>query len=66
LRVEKIVNMRGEEKSKIYLDLARIYLYNAVEKANWAGRQAIYAFAEGDEERMMLMGLKRFTKMETF
>jgi alkylation response protein AidB-like acyl-CoA dehydrogenase len=66
LRVEKIVNMRGEEKSKIYLDLARIYLYNAVEKANWAGRQAIYAFAEGDEERMMLMGLKRFTKMEPF
>jgi len=66
LRAEKIVNMRGEEKSGIYLDLARTYLYNAVEKANWAGKQAIYAFAEGDEQRMMLMGLKRFTKMEPF
>ncbi len=66
LRAEKIVNMRGEEKSGIYLDLARTYLYSAVEKANWAGKQAIYAFAEGDEQRMMLMGLKRFTKMDPF
>jgi len=66
LRAEKIVSMKGEEKSSIYLDLARIYLYKAVEKASWAGKQAIYAFAEGDEQRMMLMGLRRFTKMEAF
>jgi hypothetical protein len=58
--------MRGEQKSGVYLDLARIFLYRAVEKASWAGKQAIYAFAEGDEQRMMLMGLKRFTKLEAF
>jgi hypothetical protein len=31
-----------------------------------AGKQAIYAFAEADEQRMMLLGLKRFTKAEPY
>lgn len=66
LRTEKIVSMRGEEKSGIYIDLARIYLHSAIEKSAWAGKQAIFAFAQGDEERMMLMGLKRFMKTEPF
>ena len=66
LRVEKIISMRGEEQSGIYMDLARIYLHTAVEKSAWAGKQAIYAFADGDEMRMMLIGLKRFTKIEPF
>jgi alkylation response protein AidB-like acyl-CoA dehydrogenase len=66
LRAEKIVNMRGEEKSGIYMDLARIYLHMAMEKASWSGKEAIYAFAQGDEQRMMLIGLKRFTKMDPY
>ena len=66
LRVEKIIAMRGEEQSGIYMDLASIYLHTAIEKASWAGKQAIYAFADGDEMRMMLIGLKRFTKIEPF
>ncbi len=66
LRVEKIISMRGKEQSGIYMDLARIYLYTAIEKSVWAGKQAIYAFADGDELRMMLIGLKRFTKIEPF
>ena len=66
LRAEKIISMRGKEQSAIYMDLARIYLYCAIEKASWAGKQAIYAFADGDEQRMMLIGLKRFTKIEPF
>jgi DNA-binding phage protein len=66
LRVEKIVGMKGESKSATQVDLARIYLYRAMEKAAVAGRESIYAFAGGDEQRMMLMGLKRFTKMEPF
>ena len=66
LRVEKIISMRGEEQSGIYMDLARIYLHKAIEKSSWAGKQAIYAFADGDEMRMMLIGLKRFTKIEPF
>ncbi len=66
LRVEKLVGMRGEEACAIQKDMATIYLYEAVEKATWAGKQAIYSFAEGDEQRMLLMGLKRFTKMQPF
>ncbi len=64
LRVEKLVKMRGEEACKMEIDLARIFLHHAVDVAVKAGREAIYAFAEGDEQRLMLMGLKRFTKIE--
>jgi len=39
-----------------------LYLYNATEIAILKGKEAIISFAEGDEQRMMLMGLKRFTK----
>jgi hypothetical protein len=41
-------------------------LHEAVEKVNSAGKAAIMSFAEGDELRVMLMGLKRFTKIEPF
>jgi alkylation response protein AidB-like acyl-CoA dehydrogenase len=66
LRTEKLAATRGEEAVSMQIDMTRIFLYNAVEKAAAAGKQAIYAFAEGDEQRMMLMGLKRFTKVEPF
>lgn len=66
LRAEKIISMRGKDESGIYMDLARVYLHTAIEKSVWAGKQAIYAFADGDELRMMLIGLKRFTKIEPF
>ena len=64
LRVEKLVSMRGEEACQIEIDMARVFLHHAVEVAARSGREAIYAFAEGDEQRLMLMGLKRFTKIE--
>lgn len=66
LRVEKLVGLRGEENCAHEIDMARVFLNHAVEAAGRAGREAIYAFAEGDEQRMMLMGLKRFTKIEPF
>ena len=44
-------------------DAAMIYLHNAVDKVNNAGKSAITSFAEGDELSVMLMGLKRFTKI---
>ena len=31
-----------------------------------AGKEALLAFAEGEELKCMLMGLKRFTKTEPF
>ena len=64
LRVEKLVGIRGEAACQNEIDMARVFLHNAVDIAVRAGREAVYAFAEGDEQRMMLMGLKRFTKIE--
>ncbi len=42
--------------------MAKLYLYKAVDIVNLRGKEGIASFAEGDEQRMMLMGLKRFTK----
>lgn len=44
----------------------RIYLYDAADRINKFGKDAINAFAEGDEQRLMLLGLKRFTKVDAF
>jgi alkylation response protein AidB-like acyl-CoA dehydrogenase len=66
LRVEKLISMRGEKACEIEKEMAIIYLHHAVEVAASAGRTAITSFAEGDEQRLMLMGLKRFTKVEPF
>jgi len=63
LRAEKLVGMNGEEGAKLQVNAAKIYLYEAVEKINKAGRDAIASFTTGDEQKVMLMGLKRFTKI---
>lgn len=64
LRVEQFVGQRGEEAGKDQLDIMRVFIYDAAERINKAGKNALNAFAEGDEKRMMMMGLKRFTKVE--
>ena len=64
LRTEKLVMLKGEEAAQRQVDMAKIYLHEAVNIVQNAGREAIYAFAEGDEMRVMLMGLKRFTKID--
>jgi alkylation response protein AidB-like acyl-CoA dehydrogenase len=64
LRVEKRIGLTGEASNALYKDIALVYLNRAVEKTNNAGRSAITSFADGDELRVMLMGLKRFTKIE--
>lgn len=64
LRVEKLIGVKGEEAIALQKQMALVYLHEAVEKVNNAGRAAITSFAEGDELRGMLMGLKRFTKIE--
>jgi len=66
LRVMKLADKQGEAAAKHQVDMMRCYLNDAVDKVNKAGKEAINAFAEGDEQRMMLLGLKRFTKMEPF
>ncbi|MFN8349517.1 MAG: acyl-CoA dehydrogenase family protein [Spirosomataceae bacterium] len=64
LRTEKLIGIKGEAACALQKDMALCYLHEAVEKINAAGKAAIMGFAEGDELRVMLMGLKRFTKIE--
>jgi alkylation response protein AidB-like acyl-CoA dehydrogenase len=66
LRTEKLLSMRGEEACEGQLNMMRIYFVEAVDAIQKAGKEALWAFAEGDEQRMMLVGLRRFTKMEAF
>ncbi|WP_224483301.1 acyl-CoA dehydrogenase family protein [Robertkochia aurantiaca] len=62
LRTEKNVKRFGEEAQKEQIAMAKLNLFHAVEKINTRAKEGIGSFAEGDEQRMMLMGLKRFTK----
>lgn len=66
LRVEKLVGMKGEEVCKNQLDIMRVFITDAADRINKNGKEAINGFAEGDEQRMVLVGLKRFTKTEAF
>lgn len=66
LRVIKMADKQGESVAQLQIDMMRCYLNDAVDKVNKAGKEAINAFAGGDEQRMMLLGLKRFTKTEPF
>ena len=66
LRVIKMSDKNGEASSQNQIDMMRCYLNDATDKVNKYGKEAINAFAAGDEQRMMLLGLKRFTKSEPF
>jgi alkylation response protein AidB-like acyl-CoA dehydrogenase len=66
LRVIKMTEKQGEAATSLQKDMMQCYLNDAVDAVNKAGKEAINAFAEGDEQRMMLLGLKRFTKTAPF
>lgn len=66
LRVEKLVSIKGEEAAADQIAMAKSFIYDAADRINKAGKDALNSFAEGDELRMMLMGLKRFTKHEAY
>ena len=66
LRVEKMVSMKGEAACEAQIAIARSYINSACDRIWVDGKEALNSFGEGDELRMMLMGLKRFTKQEPF
>ncbi|MEX1190235.1 MAG: acyl-CoA dehydrogenase family protein [Bacteroidia bacterium] len=63
LRAEKIHRNHGEAAAAVKIEMARVYIYDAADKIHVAGKNAINSFTEGDEQKMMLMGLRRFTKV---
>ncbi len=66
LRTQKLISIRGESESALQIDMTKVFISDALERLNLHGKHALQSFAEGDELRIMLMGLKRFTKYETF
>jgi len=57
---------KGDPRASVFADMAKTYLYDAADRINKSGKDAINAFASGDEQRMMLLGVKRFSKAEPF
>ncbi|NND95546.1 MAG: acyl-CoA dehydrogenase [Flavobacteriales bacterium] len=66
LRVQKLLKTQSEDELKEKIAMARLYIYEASETIRKAGNEAIMSFAEGDEMRMMMMGIKRFSKIQPF
>jgi alkylation response protein AidB-like acyl-CoA dehydrogenase len=66
LRVEKMVQAKGEEASAIYIAMVKTYIFDAADAINKHGKDALMGFVADDELRMMMMGLKRFTKVQPF
>lgn len=64
LRLMKLADKKGEAACKYEMDIVKTYLFDAADRIHKYGKDAINSFAEGDEHRMMLLGLKRFTKAE--
>jgi alkylation response protein AidB-like acyl-CoA dehydrogenase len=66
LRTMKLADKNGISSIQLEIDVTKTYIYDAADKISKYGKDAINAFADGDEQRMMLLGLKRFTKTEPF
>ncbi|TXB65165.1 acyl-CoA dehydrogenase [Vicingus serpentipes] len=66
LRVEKLSLSNDKAAIQNEIDMMNVYIYDAADKINKAGKDAINSFVEGDELRIMQMGLKRFTKQQAF
>lgn len=66
LRAQKIAQTQGETAAELPTSMLKCYVWDAANIIGHAGREALLGFAEGDELRMMLMGIKRFTKVSPF
>ena len=62
LRAEKLALKDGEEKAQHQIVMSKLFLYSSIKNCQRCGEEVILSFTEGDEQRILLMGLKRFTK----
>lgn len=65
LRVQKLIEAKGEEAAAIQIAIVKTFFYDAADRINKLAKDVLNSFSEGDELKMMLMGLKRFTKLES-
>jgi alkylation response protein AidB-like acyl-CoA dehydrogenase len=66
LRLEKLSKTKSEAELAVHTAIVKTYIYDAADAINKAGKDALNSFADGDELRMMHIGLKRFTKVDPF
>ena len=66
LRAEKMVSVKGESACQPQIDMVKVYFQDTADNIWKWGKEAISSFAEGDELRMMNLGIKRFTKTEVY
>ncbi|ANW95960.1 acyl-CoA dehydrogenase [Wenyingzhuangia fucanilytica] len=66
LKTEKLVGKTSESEAELQIAMTKLNLFNSVEVINRKGKEAIISFTENDEQRMLLMGLKRFTKYANY
>ena len=62
----RVMKLSGGEQDALHKDILSSFLYDAADRIHKNGKDAVNAFAEGDEQRMILMGLKRFTKAQPY
>jgi alkylation response protein AidB-like acyl-CoA dehydrogenase len=62
LRAKKIAERRGDEEAARYIEMASVFCNDAIQRTEMKARNTLSAIAEGDEGRMLLVALKRFTK----
>ena len=66
LKAEKLAATTSIKSCEAQIAMAKLNLYNAVDKINSKGKEAIISFTQEDEQRMLLMGLKRFTRYTNY
>jgi alkylation response protein AidB-like acyl-CoA dehydrogenase len=66
LRIEKLSGMEDAETASLHRDMLSVFINDTADRVFIAGKNAVNAMADGDEHRMMMMGLKRFTKTQAF
>jgi len=62
LRAKKHAAVNGEDAAARYVDIASVYCNDAIQRVDAAAKNTIAAISEGDEGRMLLVALKRYTK----
>jgi hypothetical protein len=64
LATTKACNVRGEEACKGQITMTSLYINDAIERCALHAKNAVSGWADGDTKRMLMLGIKRFTKHE--
>ena len=66
LRTEKNCERYGLDSQKNQIDMTQLYLFDAIEKINSKGKEAIVSFSDGAQLKGMIAGLKQYTKYQNY